>query len=334
MTNPTPTKVSLVHLDGEPFEDWVKDKLHAEGIALRVHHCQSRQELAEHAHDAEIVWLFGGSTILRGNLDVVPRCWAVLRTGSGTDNVPIDEATERGIVVANTPAAFCDGVSDHVIGLMFSAARRIVSLDRSMRDGQWNIAAARPLRTIRGQTLGLVGFGHIGRDLAQKLRGLEMRVLAYDPFAAHEALRSGGAEPAALERLLAESDFVSLHCPLTPQTRHLISERQLRLMKPTAIFINTSRGPVVDEPALLRALQEGWITAAALDVFEEEPLPPGHPLLKLDNVVLTPHTAGMSERGIALRWRHSIESLTALARRRWPPSCVNRQVRPKEPLRD
>ena len=180
--------------------------------------------------------------------------------------------------------------------------------------------------------MGLVGFGGIAREVARKLAGFSLRVLAFDPFVSAEAMSRCGVQPAELSAVLSESDFVSLHCPLTPETRHLIQEPELRSMKPTAILVNTSRGPIVDESALTRALTEGWIAAAGLDVVEHEPLVADHPLLKLENVVLTPHSAGLSANGVEARWRLSVETLLAFSRRQWPASCVNRQVRPAQPL--
>ena len=265
-------KVALVDLDGKPVPDWVPRQLRDEGISLVMHDCHSVDDLKSHAADAEVVWLFGGSRILmNGNLDAVPKCWAIVRTGSGTDNVPVDEATRRGIVVANTPEAFSDAASDHVIALLFAVVRQIATLDRAVRAGQWSETPVRPLQSVRGRTLGLIGFGHIARATARKLSGFEMRVLVHDPHLDVDTIVGHGAEPAELNALLRESDFISLHCPLTPETTHLIGERELRLMKPTAILINTSRGPVVDEAALVQALQEHRLTGAGLDVLENAP---------------------------------------------------------------
>lgn len=334
MSNPTErVRVALVDLDGQTVPDWVARRLESEGVELIVRQCNSRAELAEHASQADVIWLFGGSRVLQGgSLAVLPRCWAIVRTGSGTDNVPVDEATARGIVVANTPAALSDGVSDHVIALLMALVRRIPTLDRSVREGVFDQHLGRPLNSIRGRAFGLVGFGHIARDVLRKLAGFDLNWLVHDPFLTASELASRGVQSASLETLLAESDFVSLHCPLTPGTRHLIGERELRLMKPTAILINTSRGPVVDEPALVRALTAGRLAAAGLDVFEHEPLAADNPLLGLENVILTPHSAGLSGDGMLPRWRSSIDALLALACRHWPPSCVNRDVKPAEKL--
>jgi D-3-phosphoglycerate dehydrogenase len=330
-----PVMVALVDLDGQIVPDWVPQSLEREGITLMIRQCNSREELAQHAHDADIVWLFGGSRVLHGgSLAAVPRCWAIVRTGSGTDNVPVEEATARGIVVANTPAALSDGVSDHVIALVMALVRRLRKADREVRSGIFDQTLVRPLNSFHGRTFGLVGFGHIAREVARKLSGFGMKWLVHDPFVPASELAAHGFQSVSLDSLLSESDFVSLHCPLTPSTRHLIGEAQLRRMKPIAILINTSRGPVVDEPALVRALSEGWIAAAGLDVFEQEPPAPHNPLLKLDNVILTPHSAGLSGDGMEPRWRTSVDTVLALAKRRWPPSCVNRHVKPAQALSD
>lgn len=320
-------KVALVDLDGQTVPDWVPETLSREGIDLTFHDCKTRAELSAHAADADVVWLFGGSRILQGgNLDAVPRCRAILRTGSGTDNVPVEEATRRRIVVANTPAAHSDGVSDHVIALLLALTRRVAELDRAVRQGRWGQVPVQPLNDVRGRTLGLVGFGHAAREVVRKLSGFEMRVLAHDPYVAAATMEALAVTAAGLRDVLAESDYVSLHCPLTPQTRHLIGARELQLMKPTAVLLNTSRGPVIDEPALVQALREGWIAAAGLDVLEQEPPAADHPLFGLDSVIVTPHVAGYSCHGVEMRWRLSVESVLALARGQAPRSWVNRSA--------
>jgi D-3-phosphoglycerate dehydrogenase / 2-oxoglutarate reductase len=317
-------KVALVDLDGQTVPDWVQERLEQEGIELVVHDCKTGAELAAHAGEAEVVWLFGGSRVLLGgNLAVVPRCRAILRTGSGTDNVPVEEASRRQILVANTPAAMSDGVSDHLIALLFASARRVAELDRTVRLGRWGQASVPSLNGVHGRTLGLVGFGHIARAVVRKLKGFEMRVLAHDPYVDAETMAAHGATAAGLRDLLAEADYVSLNCPLTAETRHLVGEPELRRMKPTAILLNTSRGPVIDEVALVRALREGWIAAAGLDVLESEPPGPENPLLGLDNVVLTPHVGGYSANGVEIRWRLSVDTVLALARHQVPLSWVN-----------
>lgn len=317
-------KVALVDLDGQPVPEWVRQNLRQAGINLIVRDCKTRADLAAHAGDANVIWLFGGSRILQGNLDAVANCRAILRTGSGTDNVPVEEATRRHIIVANTPAAMSDGVSDHLIAIMFTVIRRVAELDRAVREGRWGRTPVQPLNRVQGRTLGLVGFGHAAREVARKLTGFEMRILVHDPFVSDESITAHHAVASSLNDLLAESDYVSLHCPLTPETLHLIGERELRSMKPTAVLLNTARGPIIDESALVKALHEGWIAAAGLDVLEQEPPPSDHPLLALNNVVVTPHVAGYAFDGVTIRWRVSVETVLTLARGKTPSSWVNR----------
>src|SRR4051812_1270767 len=303
-------KAALVGLDGQAVPDWVPADLAKAGIDLVVHECKGDDDLARHAADADLVWLFGGSRVLTPhNLALLARCGAVVRTGSGTDNVPVEAATSRGIVVANTPDALTEAVSDHAVGLLFACLRQTAVQDRAVRGGTWDRYRAWPLWCLRGRTLGLVGFGRIAQFLARKLSGFELTVLAHDPLVKTEVLAAQGARAAGLDDLLARSDVVSLHCPLTETTRHLISDRTLGLMKPTAVLLNTARGPVVDEAALTRALAERRLAAAGLDVFEHEPLGPESPLLKLDNVVLTPHIAAYSDDYLGSCWRLSVETV-------------------------
>jgi D-3-phosphoglycerate dehydrogenase len=323
-------KVALVALDGLTAPDWVAPTLARENIDICIGECTTDEALLQAASDADVVWLYGGSRVVtERNLPLLPRCGAIVRTGSGTDNVPVDTATRLGVLVAHTPDMLTEAVSDHAIGLLFAALRQIAVHDRAVRTGVWDRNRARPRWHLRGRALGLVGFGRVPRLLVRKLSGFELTVLAHDPVVSAEAMARHGARAASLDEVLSGSDVVSLHCPLTTQTRHLIDERALRLMRPTAVLLNTARGTVVDESALTRALTEGWIAAAGLDVFEQEPLRPDHPLLRLDNVVLTPHVAGYSEGYAEAGWRLSVETVVALARGRWPRAFVNRPDRPR-----
>jgi D-3-phosphoglycerate dehydrogenase len=321
-------KVALVALDGQTLPDWVVAKMEEEWIDFVVKECTTQEELSQYAGDADVVWVFGGSRIVTAeSLALIPRCGAIIRTGSGTDNIPVAEATELGIIVANTPEALSDAVSDHAIGLLFAVVRQIAVQDRAVRGGIWDRQRASPRWRVSGQTLGLIGFGHIARLVARKMQGFEMRILAYDPYVSPEEMVRQGVHPVSLNEVLSQSDFVSLHSPLTDETYHMIGERELRSMKPTAVLINTSRGPVIDEPALVRALSEGWIAAAGLDVLEREPASPENPLLALDNVVITPHIAAYSADYLNASWRLSVETAVAFAHGRRPRSCVNPNVK-------
>jgi phosphoglycerate dehydrogenase-like enzyme len=218
----------------------------------------------------------------------------IARVGVGVDSIDLDAASERGIQVATTPGANEHAVADHAVGLMLALLRRVPLLDRDVRAGGWHRTGIHMPRQLTGATVGLVGYGHIGRRVAARLRGFDVELLIHDPV-----LPPGGPETSiALDELLRSSDVVSLHCPLIASTRHLIDGRALGLMRPDAVLVNTSRGGVVDEPALVAALRAGSIAGAALDVFEGEP-PAGSPLLELDNVVVSPHNAGLSTSSVA-----------------------------------
>jgi D-3-phosphoglycerate dehydrogenase len=322
-------KVVLVDFDGNNVPAWVGQALAEEGIDFIAQNCKTTAELVQQAVDADVVWNWGSRLVTAESLAALPQCGAIIRTGSGTDNVPVEEATRLGIVVANTPTAHDDAVSNHAIALLFAVLRHIVPLDRATRAGVWNNRLSWPGWHLHGQTLGLIGFGHIARLVARKMRGFELALLAYDPYVSAEAMAAEGARAATVAEVLSASDFVFLHCPLTKETYHLIGEHELRRMKPSAILINTARGAVVDEPALVRALTEGWIAAAGLDVLEQEPASPANPLFKLDNAVVTSHVAGQSDESLEACFRLSVEAAIALAQGRWPRSYVNRGVTPR-----
>lgn len=323
-------QVALAALDGQTVPDWVRAELARAEIDLTVRECLTDEDIANHAAAADVVWLFGGSRVLNArNLTGLTKCGAIVRTGSGTDNVPVETATQLGIVVANTPDALTDAVSDHAIGLLFAVLRQIVAQDRAVRSGVWDRYRAWPHWTLHGRTLGLVGYGRIAQAVARKLGGFEMKVVAYDPLIPPDAAKKLGTRLMELDEMLREADAVSIHCPLTPNTRHVIGAAALALMKPTAVLINTSRGPVIDETALIGALTEKRIAGAGLDVFEDEPLAPANPLLKLENVVLTPHIASYSNEYFANCWRRSVDAVLALASGRLPPSYVNRPPKPR-----
>ena len=316
--------------DGHPMPDWVPEQLTRAGIDLKVAICWSTAELAAQTSEADVVWVYGGRALIQGEaLDVLKRCGAILRTGSGTDNIDVKRATELGIVVANTPQAVTDPVSDHAISLLFSLRRQVVRHDRLVRQGVWNYRAALPGRRFREATLGLVGFGRVARLLVRKLAGFQMQLLAYDPYISKAVMAEHGAHKVGLDELLQTADAVIVLCPLTPETQHLIGERELGLMKPQAVLVNCARGGLVDEAALIWALQEGRIAGAALDVLEQEPPAPENPLLRMENVILTPHFAGYSDDYLSDNYAASVEALVDLSERRCPFSIVNPQVEPR-----
>jgi glyoxylate reductase len=254
-----------------------------------------------------------------GRLRVISNC------AVGYDNIDVAAATGRGIMVCNTPGVLTETTADLAWALLMAAARRISEAERYLRAGRWRSWSPQLLlgQDVHGATLGLIGLGRIGQAVARRAQGFGMQVLYYDTERKPEAERAVGARFVDLEALLRESDFVSVHTPLTGGTRHLIGAKELALMRPTAVLVNTARGPIVDQRALAEALKQGRIFAAGLDVFESEPLPMDDPLLGLDNVVLLPHVGSAS---VATRTRMATmaaENLIAGLRGQRPPHLVN-----------
>jgi D-3-phosphoglycerate dehydrogenase len=290
--------------------------------------------VAETGEEAELVELAPAADAILTNwkrvpseaLDAAPRCLVVSRYGVGVDNIPVEHATGLGILVVNVPDFCVEEVSDHAFALLLACARRVVTFARATRAGTWDLAAGRGLPRLREQTLGLVGFGNIGRALVPKARGFGMRVLAYTPRLAPGPLGESVETTNDLEYLLTESDYVSIHAPSTRGTHGLIGEAELRLMKPTAYLINTSRGALVDEDALERALREGWIAGAALDVLGQEPPPRNHPLLAFENIIVTPHAAFYSETAIAELEMKAARNVATVLSGRVPRTVINRDV--------
>lgn len=329
-------KVALIDKTAEQIPDWVPGELADAGIDFVFGNCQTQDDLLAIAEDTDILWIYGGNQLANAeNLPLLKNCRAAIRSGSGTDRIDADKATELGMLVVNTPHAHHDAVSDHAIALMFAVGRQIVVQDRYQRqDGwiPWSNQEFRPFWRMRQKTIGLLGFGLIPRFVAQKLSGFEPEILVYDPFVDEATLAEYGAQRVELDELLQRSDIVSIHTPLTAATHHLIGEDQLRMMKSDAILINTARGPVIEEAALVRALDEKWIRGAGLDVFEEEPTHEENPLFIYDNVVVTPHTAGISDESVELTWRLSVEACKDIKDGYYPRSYVNRSVEPRVPL--
>jgi D-3-phosphoglycerate dehydrogenase len=254
------------------------------------------------------------------------RLQVIGRYGIGVDNIAVEEATKLGIPVTNVPAYCLDEVAEHALALLLALARGLHVYDRAIRDGHWELSRGAPLHRVAGRTLAIVGFGKIGQALAHRAAGLGLRVLAVDRTARRAAIEASGAEPAGLDEALAEADFVTLHCPLTDETRGLIDEPRLRRMKPTAFLINTARGGLVDYEALVRALREGWIAGAGLDVYDPEPLETGHPLLREPNLIATPHVAFYSEESLVELETRAAENVAAILDGRMPASVVNPEV--------
>jgi phosphoglycerate dehydrogenase-like enzyme len=248
----------------------------------------------------------------------------ISRTGVGFDAIDVPEATRRGVVVCTTPGANHHAVADLALGLILTCARGIVAGDRWLRDGRW--VPDYPSVELRGMTVGVLGTGLIGSQVVKRLYGFEPRLIACDIVESADLVERFGLQYVSFEQLLEQSDFLTVHAPLLPATRHLIDAAALARMKPTAYLINTARGPLVDEAALVQALQAGRLGGAALDVFETEPLPLDSPLRSAPRLVLTPHMAGTTAQSAAAMMDMAIENVVRVLRGDRPLSCVNPEV--------
>ena len=284
------------------------------------------EDISEEVRDVEAIILLLepiNDTVLNN----FPNLKVIARYGVGYDNVDVEACTRRGIYVTHTPGILSHAVAELTVGLMLCLSRGLINADKYVRT-EW----AKPNRVrlrmgidLYGKTLGIIGLGRIGYEVAVRAKSFGMKIVYYDVERKVDAERNLGVKYVDLETLMMESDFVSVHVPLTSQTRGLIGERELRLMKPTAYLINTSRGPVIDENALCKALREGWIAGAGLDVFVEEPLPLESPLINMENVVLTPHIGTYTvetRRAMALM---CIENVRAVLMGEVPPNLVPEQ---------
>ena len=273
------------------------------GFELSAHQCKSEQDVITYGQNADGI-LTQYAHIGAAAMDNLPHLRVIARYGTGVDIVDVDAATRHGIQVTNAPNEWCaDEVADHAIALWLSAARKITEYDAATRRGEWQWQTGEPIWRLRGRIFGLLGYGAIGRLIATRAQAFGVEVWAYDPFVDADQFRADGVRPVALDELVSSSDYLTIQAPLTPETHHLFNESTLAQMKPTAILINTARGPIIEDAALYRAVREGVIAAAALDDLEEEPAKrdrwkPSNPLLGHPNVIVTPHAAYYSEDSI------------------------------------
>ena len=294
----------------------------------------ARLLLAESGSEEELLRLVPGADAILTCFKQVPasvvrageKLQVIGRYGIGIDNIAVEEATRLGIPVTNVPAYCLDEVAEHALALLLAGARSIVCYDRAVQAGDWSLGTGMPVYRVAGRTLAIIGFGKIGRTLARKAAALDLQLLACDPWVSEADARAAGAELVDLDEALARADFLSLHTPLTEGTQHLLNAERLRRMKPTAFVINTARGALIDQEALLQALQEGWIAGAALDVFVPEHLPAGHPLLAQPNLIATPHTAFYSEESVQTLEVLAAQNVADILSGKRPVDVVNPEV--------
>lgn len=243
-------------------------------------------------------------------MDAIPTLEVVAKHGVGVDNIDVAAATQRGILVVNAPHANSNAVAEHTLALILASCKKLVYLDKKTRDGNFAERNNHVLTELRGKTVGLVGLGRIARLLAEKLGVFGVRIIGSDPFVSDEVAAGCGIERVDIERVFAEADIISLHTPLNKDTEKMVNEKLIDKMKPSAIIVNASRGPIVDEMALFRALRAGRIAGAALDVFDPEPPVCDNPLFSLDNVIVSPHNAALTD--VALE-AMAMDSATGIA---------------------
>jgi D-3-phosphoglycerate dehydrogenase / 2-oxoglutarate reductase len=298
------------------------------GLQLVAAQCKTEDDVIAAASDADAI-IAQYATIGARAIGALSRCEVIARYGTGTDIVDVDAATRHGILVTNVPNDWCeDEVADHAMALMLAAARKICRYDHATRSGIWQWQTGEPIHRISGRTLGLLSFGAIAQAIGRRAAGFGLRVIASDPYMPAADITARGAAPASLDELLEQSDYLVIQAPLTKETHHLVGERELRRMKPTAILVNTARGPIVSDEALYRALSENWIAGAGLDDIEEEPAKqlgwtPDNPLFRLDNVIITPHAAYYSEEAIRTVREFAASEVARVLTGRPPLSPVN-----------
>lgn len=309
-----------------PEESLVSQVRIQAGVNLEVHHVHDEERLMEITRDADAV-LVEMAHITRRVVENMTRCRLISRHGVGYDTLDVDAATDAGIMACNVTDYSTSEVADHAMAMLLALARSLFAADREVRSGGWDVfAACGKNQRIDGQTLGIVGFGKIGQAVARRAAGFGLNLVGYDPYLPESAMKPLGARKAELDELLRTSDLVSLHVPLSAATHHLIDENRLRLMKPTAFLVNTSRGGLVDLAALTVALQKGRLAGAGLDVFEKEPPAKDDPLLSMPNVIVSPH-AGFYSQGslIDLHTRQAKQVAAVLAGQR-PDNLLNPAV--------
>ena len=280
----------------------------------------SEAELAEELRDCDAVLITSRDIVTRAVIEAAPRLKVISKYGARPENVDLEAAAEHGIQVLSAPLANPESVAEYAILLMLAALRRLIEVNAHLRAGSWR-DTVRPTTELKGRTVGLVGLGGVGSRVAEKLGGFGVRLLAHDPYVPSDRAAALNVELVDLDTLLRQADVVSLHAMVTPNTRHMIGEAQLRTMRPSAILVNTARGALVDEPVLVRALQERWIAGAGLDVFEDEPVAPDNPLLSIETVVVTPHVAANTQEAIDRELNWAAEDLKRVLLGGSPEHC-------------
>lgn len=330
----TGNKLKVVMTCYSPGSPVVDKEYQDLGVDFIKTNADTEDKIIDVSRDADFIVTRGRQPVTRKVVNSLNRCRLISVMGIGYDGVDVDAATEKGICVNNVPDASTGEVSDHAMALILACSRRLFPLSDVVKAGKWTETGTVELRKLwgsmsrlRGQTVGLVGFGNVPRTLAPKAKAFGTRVITCDPYANPELVRSLGVELVSFESVLAQSDFVSIHAALTAQNRKMMGLAQFKQMKRTAYLINTARGGLVDEQALLAALDEGYIAGAALDVTDPEPPRPDSPLVGRPNVIVTPHSAHASQEEVLEQYQRPPKEIGRLLRGEWPVGLLNPKVK-------
>lgn len=306
------------------FPDLIMEREMLSEIDAELIEVKNPQTINDECKDADAVI----GTYAQLGADIInnmQKCKLVIRNGIGVNTIDVDACSKKEIMVANIPTYCLDEVATHAITLLLALARKVLLLNKTVKEGIWDVKKAIPVYSLQKKKLGLVGFGKIPRLVKEKSVPFGMSVIAYDPYVTEEAMKGAGVEKVDMDCLIEESDFISIHCPLTPETKNLFDADAFKRMKKSAYIINTSRGPVINELDIIDALEQGEIAGAGLDVLISDDVDINNPLLKMDNIIITPHAAWYSEESIEMRRRQTIESVISVLLGKEPASLINRK---------
>ena len=303
------------------------------GIELTFAQCKTEDEVIEACKDADAL-INQYAPITRKVIGKLEKCKVISRYGVGFNTIDVDAATEKGIIVGNVTDYCFDEVSNHAMALILSSARKVTQLNNAVKSGNWDFKVAVPIYRLKERTLGLVGLGNIPQAVAKKAQAFDLKVIAYDPFVSEELAASKNVELVSLDELCERSDYISVHVPLNQHTEKMISYDQFDRMKKEAFIINTARGPIIDEKALIQALQQGKIAGAGLDVLQTEPVEVDNPLLKMDNVIINPHSAFYSVEAEMELKRKTAENVADVLSGYYPTYLVNKAAKETVSLKE
>ena len=317
-------RVVITESDQGSIEEETKE-LSRIGATLILAQVREEDDLIRACKDADGL-MNQYALLTRRVLENLPNCKVISRYGVGVDSIDLKAATDLGIIVANVPDYCMDEVSNQTIAMILTLIRKTAFFDRKVKSNQWDFHLGAPIYRIHGKTLGLIGCGRNGLEVAKKISAFGVKVIAFDPYLQKVG---EGVELTDFDSVLKKSDFISIHCPLNESTRHLIGEKEFQKMEKKPIIINTSRGPIIDEAALIRALTRGQVSGAGLDVLEKEPPDPQNALLRMENVILSPHVSFYSVEAISELKRRTAETVSSVLLGQWPRSVVNQEVKGK-----